>query len=121
MARMRTASVTGAVAAAFGLALMVSAQAPDSAPQLKILSPGEDSYVSGPTLLRASIVPAEAASSMTFFVDGRQVCALTRPPFECEWDAGPALGEHQVRAVATLTAGGRSVQTIFIKAMAATE
>ena len=45
---MRTASVTGAVvAAAFGLALIVSAQAPDSAPQLKILSPGEDSYVSG--------------------------------------------------------------------------
>jgi VWFA-related protein len=120
---MRTASVTGGavVAAAFGLALMVSAQAPDSAPQLKILSPGEDSYVSGPTLLRASIVPAEAASSMTFFVDGRQVCALTRPPFECEWDAGPALGEHQVRAVATLTAGGRAVQTIRTKAVSVTE
>ena len=119
---MRTASVTGAVvAAAFGLALIVSAQTPDSAPQLKILSPGEDSYVSGPTLLRASIVPAEAASSMTFFVDGRQVCALTRPPFECEWDAGPALGEHQVRAVATLTAGGRAVQTIRTKAVSVTE
>ena len=119
---MRTASVTGAVvAAAFGLALIVSAQAPDSAPQLKILSPGEDSYVSGPTLLRASIVPAEAAASMTFFVDGRQVCVLTRPPFECEWDAGPALGEHQVRAVATLTAGGRAVQTIRTKAVSVTE
>ena len=122
MARVRTASVTGAVvAAAFGLALIVSAQTPDSAPQLKILSPGEDSYVSGPTLLRASIVPAEAASSMTFFVDGRQVCALTRPPFECEWDAGPALGEHQVRAVATLTAGGRAVQTIRTKAVSVSE
>ena len=122
MARVRTASVTGAVvAAAFGLALIVSAQTPDSAPQLKILSPGEDSYVSGPTLLRASIVPAEAAASMTFFVDGRQVCALTRPPFECEWDAGPALGEHQVRAVATLTAGGRAVQTIRTKAVSVTE
>jgi len=122
MGRMRRTSVTGAaVAAAFGLALIVSAQAPDSAPQLKILSPGEDSYVSGPTLLRASIVPAEAAASMTFFVDGRQVCALTRPPFECEWDAGPALGEHQVRAVATLTAGGRAVQTIRTKAVSVTE
>ena len=119
---MRTASVTGAVvAAAFGLALIVSAQAPDSAPQLKILSPGEDSYVSGVTLLRASIVPAEAASTVTFFVDGRQVCALTRPPFECEWDAGPALGEHQVRAVALLTTGGRAVQTIRTKAVSVTE
>jgi VWFA-related protein len=122
MAKMRAASVTGAVVAvAFGLALIVSAQAPDSAPQLKILSPGEDSYVSGPTLLRASMVPAEAAASVTFFVDGRQVCALTRPPFECEWDAGPALGEHQVRAVATLTAGGRAVQTIRTKAVSVTE
>jgi Ca-activated chloride channel homolog len=119
---MRTASVTSAVVAvAFGLALIVSAQAPDSAPQLKILSPGEDTYVSGPTLLRASIVPPEAAVSVTFFVDGRQVCALTRPPFECEWDAGPALGEHQVRAVATLTAGGRAVQTIRTKAVSVTE
>jgi VWFA-related protein len=109
------------VAVAFGLALIVSAQAPDSAPQLKILSPGEDSYVSGPTLLRASIVPPEAAASVTFFVDGRQVCALTHPPFECEWDAGPALGEHQVRAVATLTAGGRAVQTVRTKAVSVTE
>jgi VWFA-related protein len=122
MARMRTASVTGAVVAvAFGLALIVSAQAPDSAPQLKILSPGEDSYVSGPTLLRANVVPADAVASVTFFVDGRQVCALTRPPFECEWDAGPALGEHQVRAVATLTAGGRAVQTVRTKAVSVTE
>ena len=52
---------------------------------------------------------------MTFFVDGRQVCALTREPFECEWDAGPSVAEHQIRAVATLTAGGRVVQTIRTK------
>ena len=122
MGRMRRTSVTGAaVAAAFGLALIVSAQAPDSAPQLKILSPGEDSYVSGLTLLRATVVPADAASTLTFFVDGRQVCALTRPPFECEWDFGPALGEHQVRAVAALAAGGRAVQTIRTKAVSVTE
>jgi Ca-activated chloride channel family protein len=108
-------------AAVVGLMLLVSAQAPDTGPQLKILSPGEESYVSGPTLLRASVVPADAASSVTFFVDGRQVCALTRPPFECEWDAGPALGEHQVRAVATLAAGGRAVQTLRTKAVTVTE
>jgi VWFA-related protein len=49
------------------------------------------------------------------------VCALTRPPFECEWDAGPALGEHQVRAVATLIAGGRVVQTLRTKSVNVTE
>ena len=66
------------------LTLLVSAQTPDPGPQLKIVSPGEESYVSGPTLLRATIVPADAVASVTFFVDGRQVCALTRPPFECD-------------------------------------
>jgi len=95
------------------------AQTPDA--QLKILAPGEDSYVSGPTLLRARVDPQEAAASVTFFVDGRQVCALTHPPFECDWNAGPAIGEHQVRAVATLTAGGRMVQTVRTKAIGYSE
>ncbi len=117
--RMSQAGCLGA--AIVGLTLLVSAQAPDAGPQLKILSPGEETYVSGPTLLRASVVPADAASSVTFFVDGRQVCALTRPPFECEWDAGPALGEHQVRAVAALATGGRAVQTLRTKAVTVTE
>jgi VWFA-related protein len=84
-------------------------------PEVKILSPGEDAYLTGPTLLRASIIPAGAAASITFFVDGRQVCALTREPFECDWDAGPSIAEHQVRAVATLTGGGRIVHTIRTK------
>jgi VWFA-related protein len=109
-----------AVALASGLTRLVSAQTAD-APQLKILSPGEESYVSGPTLLRAAIVPGDAVSSVTFFVDGRQVCALTRPPFECDWDAGPAIGEHQVRAVATLVTGGRAVQTVRTKGVSVTE
>jgi VWFA-related protein len=89
----------------------VRAQEPD----LKILSPGDDAYLSGPTLLRARVVPANVALGVTFFVDGRQVCALTREPFECDWDAGPSISEHQVRAVATLTTGGRLVQTVRTK------
>src|SRR5262249_2769656 len=110
---------------AFGLTVMVSAQAPqappDSAPQVKILSPSEESYVSGPTLLRASVVPADAVSTVTFFVDAREVCALTRPLFDADGDAGPALCEHQVRVVATLAAGGRAVQTVRTKAVTVTE
>ena len=94
-----------------------SAQTPPAALQFRILSPGPDSYVSGPTLLRARIEPADAAAGVTFFADGRQVCALTREPFECEWDAGEAIAEHQVRAVATLAAGGRLVQTVRTKAV----
>jgi VWFA-related protein len=82
---------------------------------LAIVAPSEDAYLSGPTMLRAQMTPANAASAVTFFVDGRQVCALTREPFDCEWDAGPSVAEHQIRAVATLSAGGRVVQTIRTK------
>jgi VWFA-related protein len=81
-------------------------------PEIRILSPGEDAFLTGPTLLRAKVAPPESVASVTFFVDGRQVCVLSREPFECDWDAGPSISEHQVRAVATLSSGGRIVQTI---------
>ena len=51
-------------------------------PQLTILSPGDEAYVSGPTLLRAKVDPLDAVAGITFFVDGRQACALTKLPFE---------------------------------------
>jgi Ca-activated chloride channel family protein len=99
------------------LTLSAWAQAPAGVPQLKILSPGEDAYVTGATLLRASITPAESVTGVTFFADGRQVCALTHPPFECDWDAGAAITAHQVRAVATLRGGNRIVQTVRTKSV----
>jgi Ca-activated chloride channel family protein len=50
-----------------------------------------------------------------FSVDGRQQCVVPAPPFECDWDAGRAITEHQIRVVATLTAGGRVVRTLRTK------
>src|SRR5262249_14511231 len=83
--------------------------------------PGEDSYVSGPTLLRARVDPSGVASAVAFFVDGRQICVVPGEPYECEWDAGPSVAAHQVRAVATLAAGGRGVQTARTKGLGYTE
>ena len=105
------------LAACVSLTLSVWAQAPADAPRLKIVSPDEDSYVTGSTPLRASVTPANAVTGVTFFVDGRQVCALTAPPFECDWDAGATITAHQVRAVATLTGGARIVQTVRTKSV----
>jgi VWFA-related protein len=105
------------LAACVGATISLWAQAPADAPVVKIVSPGDDAYVTGATLLRATIVPAEAVTGMTFFVDGRQVCALTAPPFECEWDAGATITAHQVRAVATLRGGSRVVQTVRTKSV----
>jgi len=75
-------------------AVAVAQGTPDN-PELKILSPGADAYVSGPTLLRAKVDPPDGVTALTFFVNGRQACALTKLPFECEWDAGPAIADGE--------------------------
>jgi Ca-activated chloride channel family protein len=118
------------LAAAVGVSLSLSvsstsaAQAPAAGPgpggaspaaQLTILSPEEDSYISGETTLRANLDPPDAASAVIFFIDGRQKCVVPTAPFECAWDAGRAITEHQIRVVATLTAGGRVVKTLRTK------
>ena len=97
--------------------VILSARGPASDAEIKILAPEEGSYVSGPTRLWARVEPEGAASAVAFFVDGRQICVLPDAPYECEWDAGRTVVEHQVRAVATLRAGGRVVHTLRTKAL----
>jgi len=84
---------------------------------LKILSPDEGAYLAGPTRLRAQLDAAARVQSLVFFVDGSQVCALQKAPFQCEWDAGSSVDEHQVRVVATLIDGRRLVQTVRTKGL----
>ena len=107
------------LALAAAVSLSLSAQEPPAAQppaaQLTILAPVEGAYVSGETTLRAQLDPPDAASAVIFFVDGRQRCVVAVAPFECEWDAGRTIAEHQIRVVATLTAGGRVVQNLRTK------
>lgn len=107
----------------------ITAQAPTGVPgtqgtpgalgqtKLTIVSPEDGAYVSGPTRLRAVVDPIDTVSAVLFFVDGRQTCVLTAPPFECEWDAGRSVTAHEVRAIATLIEGGRVVQTVRTKSL----
>ena len=86
--------------------------------RVRIAAPTDDAYVTGPTRLVAVIEPAAAVSSVTqvtFFIAGKQVCAVRLPPFQCDWDAGDRIAAHQVRAVATLSDGRRAVHTITTK------
>jgi len=97
-----------------GLAMLAAnlAQAPaPQAPTVKILSPDEGSLLSGLTLLKARVTPADGTVGVTFFVDGRQLCRVPRAPYECEFDAGFAVVPHQIRVVAT-GPGGRAVDTV---------
>ena len=90
-------------------------------PALAIVSPREGAFVAGRTPLRARVEPAGEASSVIFYVDGLQVCALSKPPFECDWDAGVEVVEHQIRAVATLTGARHLVSNVRTKGFDYTE
>jgi VWFA-related protein len=106
-----------AITIAFCLPVAVpAAQAPQAlaGPPIRValLSPSPTTFVSGPTTLRASVEPATDVATVTFFVDGRQVCQLGAAPFECEWDAGRDVIAHQIRAVIALQNGSRVVRTM---------
>ncbi len=112
---MRIAVIT--LLAAMGL---VSFQAP----ALHITSPTADAVVSGPTRLEATITPPEVASgaeSVTFFVNGRLVCTVQRPPFACPWDPGDVVRGHHVRVVATLANGRRLLGNVRTKDLGYTD
>jgi Ca-activated chloride channel family protein len=96
-----------------GAGPLAARQAPDAAPAIRITAPEDDTYVTGAVVLTAAIAPASAAvERVSFFADGRLVCAVDRPPFSCPWDAGTGVKEHVIRAVAQLPGGGRAVTSI---------
>jgi len=100
---------------------MARAQAP-SAPTtavdaVRILSPQPNSFATGVVRLRAESDEAVNVASVTFFVDGRQVCTLDQAPFECEWDAGSEVNAHQIRAVFALSEGDGIARTVRTKGL----
>jgi Ca-activated chloride channel homolog len=107
--------------AAFAVALAAGVLVAAQQVKLDILSPTDEAFVSGSTWLRASVEPRGAAASVVFFVDGRQMCTVSAPPYECEWEAGRKVVEHQVRVVANLVGGGRVVRTVRTKSLGFTE
>jgi VWFA-related protein len=98
--------------------MAASAGHSQSAPALRFVSPTDETYLNGPVLLRV-VIDGEAGPSLvenvTFFADGRQVCVAPGSRPQCEWDAGPELKSHALRAVGRLKAGGRIVANIRTK------
>jgi Ca-activated chloride channel family protein len=108
---------------AVALAVLTSpipdAQAPDLS--VRIVSPGPDTYLSGPVLLKAIVEPpprTKEASRVLFYADGRLVCTVADAArAECPWDAGAEVKEHMVRVVVDLTNGNRVVATTRTKGL----
>jgi VWFA-related protein len=102
-------AVLGSIGLAFGQAGVVES--------LRISTPANDEYVAGQVQLRAQASPASQLQNIVFFVDGRQICSVTREPYVCMWDAGPSVEAHQVRAVASFANGHRLVENVRTKAL----
>ena len=106
--------------AAMSLALV--AQAPSkSDPIIEIRYPQGDTFLAGPVVLRALVDPPSAVEKVTFTVDGREVCTVEKPPFDCEWDAGQEVEERLVRVVAYLVGGGRTARMVRTQGLGVTE
>lgn len=80
-----------------------------------IASPGARDFLVGATELRADVTPEAAVGSVSFSVDGREVCVVSSPPFRCNWDAGRDVKQRQVRLAVTLTDGTRVFRVLRSK------
>jgi VWFA-related protein len=115
--RIRLAACAGVL---FLSCLASAGQSPDVS--LVFVSPEDGGYASGPTPIRIRVEPDGAAvRGVSLFADGRLVCTREQPPFECQWDAGPNVIEHVLRAVATLGDGRRVARGIRTKGVAYAE
>ena len=71
-------------------------------PRIILDEPLEGDLFLGDTTLRAHVEPVSAVPTrVTFFVDGKEACALTVPPWACLVHAGSGAASHVVTVLAT--------------------
>jgi Ca-activated chloride channel family protein len=107
------------------LAVLSGVRAQEGEITVRLVSPGPETYLSGPVLLKAIVEPpprAREAARVLFYADGRLVCTLVDAArAECPWDAGAEVKEHLVRVVVDLKDGKRAVAATRTKGLQHTE
>ena len=91
------------------------ATAGSQTPVLRITAPAADIIINGRTTIEASIDPPAEVQSVNFFVDGRLLCSIERPPLACTWDPGDVVRGHHLRIVAMLADGKRLIDNLHTK------
>jgi hypothetical protein len=103
------------------LAVLSGVRAQEGEITVRLVSPGPETYLSGPVLLKAIVEPpprAREAARVLFYADGRLVCTLVDAArAECPWDAGAEVKEHLVRVVVDLKDGKRAVAATRTKGL----
>ena len=121
----RVLSGLALAAASTGGAAILAAAAPmlEQPPVVvSFVMPVDGDYVSGLVTLKVEVTPREAlVKSVSLFADGRLLCTVETPPFECPWDAGREVVGHTLRAVAVLRDGSRVPRSIRTRGVAHTE
>jgi Ca-activated chloride channel homolog len=105
------------VAIGIAAGMVVSARQPSNV-TVRITSPVDDAYLSGPVRLVAVIEPPTATRNVkevVFFADARKICTVSRQPYQCEWDAGDRVVEHTIRVAAEMVKGERAVATVHTR------
>jgi len=85
--------------------------------EVAIVAPEENSYVSGPTPIRAEVTPSAGATvvRVTFFVDDQQIGERTEEPWEIQWDAGADFRRRLIRVEAEDSSGATAEDTVLTR------
>jgi Ca-activated chloride channel family protein len=81
--------------------------------EVVIVSPTAESTVQGTVALAAEVRPPDLAiDQVVFFVDGERACAVSAPPYRCQWDAGARMVPRVVRVVANVRGGDPLINVV---------
>ncbi|HJO04403.1 MAG TPA: Ig-like domain-containing protein, partial [Acidobacteriota bacterium] len=85
--------------------------------QVRIVSPENDTYVSGTTTIRLEVnqVADTAIARVTIRVDGSVLAVLEEPPWEVEWNAGEEFNQHVVDAEVVDVTGREDADTVLTR------
>jgi VWFA-related protein len=102
--------------AALACAITIAVSGRQTSTTMKIISPDQDTDVSGPTRLEVRIEPQSAiptVRSVRFSVDGMEACTIEKGPFICWYDPGDVVRKHHIRVVASFADESRLTQTVY--------
>ena len=105
------------LAAVVLLATSAGAQQQAAPPRVRITTPEEGAFVSGPTVISAEVTAAAGTEivRVQFFVNDVEIGSRSEPPWEIAWEAGESFARRVVRVLATDSSGAQGEETVLTR------